>query len=118
MLLGGDAAREVWSPLAIFAAEEDDIFPETKRRETEDVLKEVGATWSCTTFSGTEHGFRYVIPSLRNRKGGLMLTFSFFSVRGDLSDKAVRFASHSAFQGAVAWFDEYLGSFRRRVKEG
>lgn len=56
-----EVGRSAWSPLAIFAAEEDDIFPETKRRETEDVLKSIGATWLCTTFSQTEHGFRYVV---------------------------------------------------------
>lgn len=53
--------RQALSPLAIFAAEEDDIFPEGKRRETEDALKGIGATWLCTTFSQTEHGFRYVV---------------------------------------------------------
>ncbi|KAK2759838.1 hypothetical protein FQN54_002572 [Arachnomyces sp. PD_36] len=92
-----DTGREAWSPLAIFAAEDDDIFPETKRRETEDSLKSIGATWSCTTFSQTDHGF---------------------SVRGDPNDKATRFATQSALQGAVSWFDEYLGSYQRRsVKE-
>jgi dienelactone hydrolase len=56
-----DSARAVQSPLAIFAAEEDDIFPETKRRRMEDVLKRIGATWWCSTFSQTKHGFRYVV---------------------------------------------------------
>lgn len=60
----GAEGRKVWSPLAIFAAEQDDIFPEMKRRETEDVLKGTGATWSCTTFSQTEHAFRYVVGGL------------------------------------------------------
>jgi dienelactone hydrolase len=56
-----DSPRTGWSPLAIFAAEEDDIFPETKRRQMEDVLKRIGATWWCSTFSHTTHGFRYVV---------------------------------------------------------
>jgi dienelactone hydrolase len=57
--------------LTIFAAEKDDILPTEKRRETEDVLKKTGATWTSTVFSGTEHGF---------------------GVRGDLSIKEVRLA--------------------------
>jgi dienelactone hydrolase len=60
----GAMAGSCYSPLAIFAAEEDDIFPESKRRATEDVLKEIGAAWWCSTFGGTEHGFRYVVVFL------------------------------------------------------
>jgi dienelactone hydrolase len=51
-------------PFAIFAAETDSIFPESKRRETEDRLKKRGATWQCTTYSGVYHGFRYVHPQM------------------------------------------------------
>jgi dienelactone hydrolase len=47
-------------PLAIFTAETDEILPEEKRRMTEDILKKNGATWMCTTYSGVDHGFRYV----------------------------------------------------------
>ncbi|KFY08354.1 hypothetical protein V492_06296, partial [Pseudogymnoascus sp. VKM F-4246] len=83
---GGNNVK-VWKPLAIFAAETDDIFPEEKRRATEDRLKEGGVTWMCTTYSGTEHGF---------------------SVRGDLSDPVVKFARDSALDGAIKWFNEYL----------
>lgn len=57
---GAGGKAKVWKPLAIFAAETDDILPEGKRRATEDRLKEGGVTWMCTTYAGTEHGFRYV----------------------------------------------------------
>jgi hypothetical protein len=30
------------------------------------------------------------------------------SIRGDLSNKAVRFAAETALNGAVSWFDQYL----------
>ncbi|KAH6722856.1 hypothetical protein BKA61DRAFT_585387 [Leptodontidium sp. MPI-SDFR-AT-0119] len=73
--------------LAMYAAEKDDILPPEKRRQTEDVLTSVGATWMSTVFSGTEHGF---------------------SVRGDLSIKEVRMAKEGAFKGAVEWFDVWL----------
>ncbi|KFY93039.1 hypothetical protein V500_03947 [Pseudogymnoascus sp. VKM F-4518 (FW-2643)] len=89
-LEGGEADGKkvrVWKPLAIFAAETDDILPEEKRRATEDRLKEGGVTWMCTTYAGTLHGF---------------------SVRGDLKDPVVKFARDSALDGAVKWFNEYL----------
>ncbi|PVH69680.1 dienelactone hydrolase family protein [Cadophora sp. DSE1049] len=73
--------------LAMFAAETDDILPPEKRRQTEDVLNSVGATWMSTVFSGTEHGF---------------------SVRGDLGIKEVRLAKERAFKGAVEWFEDWL----------
>ncbi|KAH7411372.1 Alpha/Beta hydrolase protein [Cadophora sp. MPI-SDFR-AT-0126] len=73
--------------IAMYAAETDDILPPEKRRQTEDVLTSVGATWMSTVFSGTEHGF---------------------SVRGDLSIKEVRLAKERAFKGAVDWFKDWL----------
>mgnify|MGYP003662631403 CR=1 FL=1 len=73
--------------LAMYAAETDDIMPPEKRRQTEDVLTSMGATWMSTVFSGTEHGF---------------------SVRGDLSVKEVRLAKERAFKGAVEWFKDWL----------
>lgn len=73
--------------LAIYAAETDDIFPPEKRRETEDVLTNVGATWVCSTFSGTQHGF---------------------SVRGNLNVKEVRLAKEAAFNGAISFFMSWL----------
>ncbi|KFY60946.1 hypothetical protein V497_03254 [Pseudogymnoascus sp. VKM F-4516 (FW-969)] len=84
---GGGEKAKVWKPLAIFAAETDDILPEEKRRATEDRLKEGGVTWMCTTYAGTDHGF---------------------SVRGDLDDPVVKFARDSALDGAVKWFNQYL----------
>ena len=73
--------------LAIYAAEIDDILTPEKRRETEDVLEETGASWMSTLFSGTEHGF---------------------TVRGDLNVKEVRLAKEKAFRGAVEWFQDWL----------
>jgi len=73
--------------LAIYAAETDDILPPEKRREMEDVLTKIGATWMSAVYSGTNHGF---------------------SVRGDLTVKEVRLAKESAFRGAVSWFKDWL----------
>jgi dienelactone hydrolase len=102
----GDGKKaKVWKPLAIFAAETDDILPEEKRRATEDRLKEGGVTWMCTTYSDTEHGFRYVRPSALPAKHEKVTKSS---IRGDLGDPLVKFARDSAMDGAVKWFNQYL----------
>ncbi|KAL7267453.1 hypothetical protein RUND412_009964 [Rhizina undulata] len=75
------------APLAISAAETDTIFPAELRRQTEDKLKEVGATYQLTLFSGVEHGF---------------------AVRADVSKKLERFGKEQAFGQAVTWFGEFL----------
>ncbi|QSS59705.1 dienelactone hydrolase [Histoplasma capsulatum] len=74
-------------PYAISAAQTDSVFPSNLRHDTEELLIKVGLPWQITLFSGTEHGF---------------------SVRGDLSNKAVRFAKEQAFVQAVTWFGEHL----------
>ncbi|KAF2760040.1 alpha/beta-hydrolase [Pseudovirgaria hyperparasitica] len=79
--------RGVEGPLSIAAAETDKIFPAEKRRQTEDILKEMKATYQLNLFSGVEHGF---------------------AVRGDVSQKQIRFAKEQAFYQAVQWFDEHV----------
>ncbi|KAF4303258.1 Sec1-like protein [Botryosphaeria dothidea] len=74
-------------PLSIAAAEDDFIFPTTKRRESEDALIEIKATYQIALYSGTEHGF---------------------ATRSDLSKRHLRFAKEQAFLQAVQWFDEYI----------
>ncbi|KAK7509960.1 dienelactone hydrolase [Phyllosticta citriasiana] len=82
-----DELKAINGPLSIAAAETDDIFPAPKRRESEDILVDIKATYQMNLFSGVEHGF---------------------AVRGDVSKKHVKFAKEQAFYQAVAWFDEYL----------
>lgn len=79
--------KGIKGPLSIAAAETDQIFPAEKRRETEDILKEMGATYQLTLYSGVEHGF---------------------AVRADVAKKNVRFAKEAAFEQAVTWFNEWL----------
>lgn len=79
--------RGIKGPLAIAAAETDAIFPAEKRRESEDVLKELGVPYQLCLYSGVEHGF---------------------AVRADLSGRARRFAKEQAFEQAVVWFNEWL----------
>jgi hypothetical protein len=45
--------RDMKGPLAIAAAETDAIFPEEKRHRTEEILKEMGATYQINLYSGT-----------------------------------------------------------------
>lgn len=69
--------------LAIFSAETDEIFPESKRRETEDVLKRGGAVeYISVLYSGTEHGF---------------------ASRGDLSNPVVKYAREGSLEEGVRW---------------
>ncbi|KAL1627306.1 hypothetical protein SLS56_006441 [Neofusicoccum ribis] len=79
--------KAIQGPLSISAAETDDIFPASKRRESEDILLGIKATYQINLFSGVEHGF---------------------SVRGDISKKNIKWAKEQAFLQAVAWFDEHL----------
>ncbi|KAJ4303808.1 hypothetical protein N0V90_002709 [Kalmusia sp. IMI 367209] len=74
-------------PLSISAAETDQIFPASKRRESEDILQKKSDPYQINLFSDVEHGF---------------------AVRADLSKKPAKFAKEQAFLQAIAWFDEYL----------
>ncbi|KAL0255015.1 hypothetical protein SLS55_009542 [Diplodia seriata] len=79
--------KAIQGPVSISAAETDNIFPAPKRRESEDILVDIKATYQLNLFSGVEHGF---------------------AVRGDLSKKHVKWAKEQAFYQSVAWFDQYL----------
>lgn len=81
----GGGLRRVW--LTPCALETDFIFPAEKRRETEDILKEMSVPYQMTLYSDVEHGF---------------------GVKGDLSHRRARFAKEMAFLQAVFWFDEYV----------
>ncbi|EKG17503.1 Dienelactone hydrolase [Macrophomina phaseolina MS6] len=84
-----DAAelRGIHGPLSISAAETDEIFPASKRRESEDILLDIKATYQINLFPGVEHGF---------------------AVRADITKKQIKFAKEQAFLQAVSWFDEHL----------
>lgn len=84
-----DAAelKKVEGPLSIAAAETDQIFPAEKRRESEDILKEMKVPYQMCLYSDVAHGF---------------------AVRGDVSQKSQRFAKEAAFEQAVVWFNVWL----------
>ncbi|TEY45494.1 hypothetical protein BOTCAL_0331g00140 [Botryotinia calthae] len=82
-----DELRAIKGPFSIAAAETDEIFPAEKRHKSEEILKEIGATYQVSLYSGTVHGF---------------------SVRCDLSKKIEKYAKEQAFLQAVTWFDEHL----------
>jgi len=75
------------APLSIAAAETDEIFPASKRRETEDLLKDMEIPYQMCLYSDVAHGF---------------------AVRADMSNKKVKFAKEAAFLQHVQWFDEYV----------
>lgn len=82
-----DELRDIKGPLAISAAETDDIFPTEKRHESETILKEVGQPYQINLYSGVVHGF---------------------AVRAELSNPVTKYAKESAFIQALQWFDQYL----------
>lgn len=79
----------IGGPLAIAAAETDQIFPTEKRHQSEEILKKTKKPFQINLYSGTEHGF---------------------AVRGDLKIKEQKFAKEQAFFQATAWFDHFLVS--------
>lgn len=74
-------------PLSIAAAEVDNIFTTEQRHKSEEILKETKLPYQINLFSGVEHGF---------------------AVRGDLSNRTIKFAQNQAFRQAITWFDEHL----------
>ncbi|KAF3041199.1 hypothetical protein E8E11_005088 [Didymella keratinophila] len=79
--------KGIQGPLSIAAAETDQIFPAEKRRETEDILKEMSVPYQMSLYSDAEHGF---------------------GVKGDMANARGRFAKEQAFLQAVFWFDEFI----------
>ncbi|KAI1609909.1 esterase/lipase [Exophiala viscosa] len=79
--------KDMKGPLSISAAETDHIFPAEKRRETEDILKELKLPYQLNLYSGVEHGF---------------------AVRGDPKNRQHVYAKENAFLQALQWFEEHL----------
>lgn len=77
---------KVRGPLALAAAENDNIFPDNKRHDSEQILKKLGVPYQINLYSGVSHGF---------------------AVRCDLSDRTQRLAKESAFLLALQWFEVY-----------
>lgn len=82
-----DEVKEMKGPLAIAAAETDQIFPAEKRWETEGLLKELGHPYQINLYGGVTHGF---------------------AIKCDLSKQDQKWAKEEAFMQAVRWFGEFL----------
>lgn len=82
-----DELKAMAGPLSIAAAETDQIFPAEKRRESEDVLKDMKIPYQITLYSGVVHGF---------------------AVRAEIKDAEAKFAKEAAFEQAVVWFNHWL----------
>lgn len=81
-----DELKAIEGPLAIAAAEVDEIFPSEKRHESEIILRESGLPYQINLYSGVEHGF---------------------TVRGNISNKVEKYAKENAFLQALQWFEEH-----------
>jgi dienelactone hydrolase len=82
-----DELKAITGPLTIAAAETDHVFPSTKRRESEDILRDMDVPYQITLYSDCAHGF---------------------ATRADLSNKRAKFAKEAAFLQFVQWFNEYI----------
>lgn len=86
--------QAVQGPLAVAASEVDAIFTSELRHRSEEILAATGATWQMFLYGGVSH---------------------VFAVRGDLHDVKLRFAMEAAFEQAVNWFAQWLGTAKAVV---
>lgn len=84
-----DEVKAIKGPLFIAGAETDTIYTEDLRRQTEDTLREIKATFRTTFNSGVVHGF---------------------AVRADLNDTVAKKAKERAFCDMVDWFEQFAPS--------
>ncbi|ANB11213.1 protein AIM2 [Sugiyamaella lignohabitans] len=78
--------RAVRKPLLIIGAETDGAYTPELQKQTEDVLREIKATYFTTLASGVSHGF---------------------AVRGDITNPIVKFAKEKALRDTVDWFNAF-----------
>lgn len=86
-LVDVEELRAITAPLTIAAAETDHVFPLAKRRESEDILKEMHIPYQINLYSGVEHGY---------------------TARADLSKPEVKFAKEATFYQHLHWFNTFL----------
>lgn len=73
-------------PLLISAAETDSVFPAELRNLTAEKLAQIGARYQIDLFSGVSHGY---------------------SVRGDLTNPAVKYAKEKTLLDQIYWFNTF-----------
>lgn len=76
----------VTKPILISAAEEDPLFTDELRKQTEEKLKEIKARYQIDLFSGVSHGF---------------------AARGDPKDPVVKYAKEKALFDQIHWFNTF-----------
>lgn len=86
-MVSTEELEAIKAPLAVAAAEADDIFPANLRHDWEALLLKAGVTYQMNLYSGVSHGF---------------------AVRCDLTDKRQKYAKEAAFLLALEWFNEHL----------
>jgi dienelactone hydrolase len=80
--------RKITAPLSIAAAENDPVFPQEKRIESESILKdELLLPYQLTLYGRVEHGF---------------------GCKADINVPEKKFAKELAFLQALVWMNEYL----------
>ncbi|KAK3302610.1 dienelactone hydrolase family-domain-containing protein [Chaetomium strumarium] len=86
-LLEASEIKAISGPVAIAAADGDNMFDAKARAQAEAVLVDVGQPYQVSLYSQTQHGF---------------------GVRANVSDPNQRWAKEQAFLQAVRWFDRFF----------
>ncbi|KAA8917254.1 hypothetical protein TRICI_000592 [Trichomonascus ciferrii] len=79
-----DEVKAIKTPICISAAETDPVYDDDMRVKSENILKDIGATYFLTRTSGVSHGF---------------------AVRGDPNDRMQAFARKKCCLDFIDWFD-------------
>ncbi|KAK4160412.1 protein AIM2 [Cladorrhinum sp. PSN259] len=79
--------QAIKNPLAVAAADRDDLLNATARASMEALLLQTGQRYQVNTYGGTPHGF---------------------AVRANLSVESEKYAKEEAFVQAVRWFDTFF----------
>ncbi|KAF2202019.1 dienelactone hydrolase family protein [Delitschia confertaspora ATCC 74209] len=85
--LEADEIRGIAGPISIAAGELDPVFNVTLRRNAEDILQQMNATYQTTLYAGAPHGF---------------------AVRVDMNNPRQVYAKESSYLQAVRWFDAWF----------
>ena len=87
-LIEVEELNRVEAPLSIAAAENDSVFPQEKRVETECILRDkLSIPYQINLYGRVEHGF---------------------GCKANIAIKESKFAKEQAFIQAVTWLDEHL----------
>ena len=106
--MSAEELRGITGPLSIAAAGQSELFPSPEYNKSVDSVTEVDEVFPATKRHESEEILRNLKPHIPYQISLYSEVRHGFAVRGDLSVKSYRFAKEAAFHQAVVWFDEHL----------